>query len=153
MDLTPLFPSHSVFYTWTTEHRAWTRRLHVLLMVSNSFPVFTLITYWGRGRELRWQDLRSIFLTPMNSSQVGISLPAALYCMYYCVLWEAELGWLASQLLASTSKSLSVFEASSLQGDTFEFLTQSMLSSYFHSCPFSRTNLTIHQVTTLAEIS
>lgn len=45
-----VFPSHSVFCTWTTEHTAWTRRLHVLLMVSNSFPVFMLITYRGRGR-------------------------------------------------------------------------------------------------------
>lgn len=51
-----------------------------------------LITYWGRGRELRWQDLRSIFLIPMNSSQVGISLEKSLYCMYYCILWEASLG-------------------------------------------------------------
>lgn len=80
-----------------TERTAWTRRLHVLLMVSNSFPVFMLITYQGRGREFRWQDLRSIFVIPMNSSQVGISqqnlFPACITAFSGKLNWD---GWLHS---------------------------------------------------------
>lgn len=42
-------------------------------------------------KEFRWQDLRSVFLTPLNSSQVGISPAAAPPA---CITHPSRDGWL-----------------------------------------------------------
>lgn len=115
-------------------------------MVSNSFPVFMLITHQGRGREFRWQDLRSIFLIPMNSSQPGTPLAKSLYCMYYHILGSFTVAGVHLQKPPC-------FQASFPQDDSSQFLIQSARCSYFHCCPLYRTNLTILHFTTLAEIS